>query len=286
MGDLDLDTTLSPLDGARAEGVVRFGVDLSDDWRIWTLNGGYVAAVALRAAGAVTSFDRPASISLQLLSGAVAGPAEVSVRSARRARSAECLAVVIDQGGRRIAEGHVWSVASVADGPSHDDAGDRPAGPPLSYPTIHEHIAARGSDAPAAPDFPFWGNFESRPISWVEDWDDRPAGPAFAGDWLRFAPTATFADPFLDAGRVAVALDVYSFPSLVRAHEPPIGWTAPNIDLHCSFHRRSDDSPWILGVGRTPVAEDGLAGFTAEVWSEDGRLLASASGQMLVRAVG
>ena len=72
MGDLGLDTTLSPLDGARADGVVRFGVDLSDDWRIWTLNGGYVAAVALRAAGAVTSFDRPASMSLQLLSGAVA----------------------------------------------------------------------------------------------------------------------------------------------------------------------------------------------------------------------
>ncbi|UDY34105.1 acyl-CoA thioesterase domain-containing protein [Dermatobacter hominis] len=287
MGDLGTDTALAPLGpaGEDGDGVRRFGLDLSDDWRIWTLNGGYVAAVALRAAGAATELPTPGAMSLQLVRGAVAGPAEVRVRSVRRTRTAECLAVELDQSGGRVAEGHVWAVDHGA-GPEHDDAGERPADGPLTYPTIEERVASRTVEGPPPPDFPFWRNFETRPIDWIEDWNDRTAGPAVAGDWLRFVPVATFDDPFLDAGRVAVALDLYSFPSMTRAYAPPIEWIAPNVDLHCTFHRPSSGSEWILGRGHTPVAAAGTAGFTAEAWSEDGRLLASGGGKMLVRTVG
>lgn len=282
MGDLGQDTELSEL-GTDGD-THRFGAELSDDWRIWTLNGGYVAAVVLRAAGAATELDRPATLSLQLLRGAVAGPAELTVRSARRARTAECLAVTIDQGGARVAEGHVWAMSG-GGGPVHDDAGERPGDAPATYPTVEERLAARAGEGPARPDFPFWRNLEARPIDWVEDWEHRSAGPAVAGDWLRFLPTATFVDPFLDAGRVAIALDLYSFPALTRAHAAPIDWIAPNIDLHCTFLRPSSTSAWILGRGRSPVAESGAAGFVTEAWSEDGRLLATGGGQMLVRPV-
>ena len=289
MGDLDHDTQLTPLDPDGE--VARFAVELSDDWRIWTLNGGYVAAVALRAVGAVTEQLRPATLSLQLLSGAVAGAAEVRVRSLRRARAAECLAVSVDQGGRRIVDGHAWTMADRPDAPTHDDAGPCPAGPPGSYPTVEERVAAREArgEAPPAgsrPDFPFWDNLDARPTTWLDDWDRRPAGAAVTADWLRFRPTATFSDPFLDAGRVAVALDLYSFPSMARAYAAPIDWIAPNIDLHCVFHRDGSTSPWILGQGRTPVAAGGAAGFTAQAWSQDGLLLASGGGQMLPRTVG
>ncbi len=279
MGDLDLDTALEPLDdGALA-------VELRDDWRIWTLNGGYLAAVVLRAAGSATSFDRPATLSLQLLSGASAGPAVLRVRSVRRARTAECLAVDLEQGDRHLATAHVWAVDGDGSGPEHQDAGAMPADGPAAYPTVEERVAARGLEE-ARPPFPFWDNLEVRPTTWIDDWETRSAGGALAVDWLRFVPTGTFADPFVDAGRLAIALDTYSFPSLVRAHAAPVDWIAPNVDLHCTFHRDASTSPWVLAVGRTPVATGGLAGFTSQAWSEDGRLLASGGGQMLVRPAG
>lgn len=49
MGDLDRDTALTGSAG-------RYTAALSEDWRIWGPNGGYVAAVALRAAGAESRF--------------------------------------------------------------------------------------------------------------------------------------------------------------------------------------------------------------------------------------
>ena len=72
---------------------------------------------------------------------------------------------------------------------------------------------------------------------------------------------------------------------MTRAYDAPIDWIAPNIDLHCSFHRDPSDSPWLLGHGRSPVAGGGIGGFTSTAWSEHGRLLASGGGQMLTRTV-
>ena len=55
MGDLALDTAVTGDNGD-------YAIDLSRDWEIWGPNGGYVASIALRAAGAHSRFDRPASI--------------------------------------------------------------------------------------------------------------------------------------------------------------------------------------------------------------------------------
>ena len=55
VGDLERDTAVEGGDG-------RYGCRLSEDWAIWGPNGGYIASVALRAAGAHSRFDRPASI--------------------------------------------------------------------------------------------------------------------------------------------------------------------------------------------------------------------------------
>ena len=55
MGDIGLQTACEPLGDARYRAVV------SDDWEIWGPGGGYVAAIALRAAGAESPFGRPGS---------------------------------------------------------------------------------------------------------------------------------------------------------------------------------------------------------------------------------
>ena len=51
MGDLEHDTRLSGADG-------RYTATISEDWRIWGPNGGYMAAVALRAAGMEAAIRR------------------------------------------------------------------------------------------------------------------------------------------------------------------------------------------------------------------------------------
>ena len=54
MAALDDDTALEGGDG-------HYRAHLSESWRIWGPNGGYLAVIALRAAGAHTPFRRPAS---------------------------------------------------------------------------------------------------------------------------------------------------------------------------------------------------------------------------------
>ena len=55
MGDFELDTRL---EGVEPE-AGRFRAHLSRDWEIWGPNGGYVAAIALRAAEVISSTDIP-----------------------------------------------------------------------------------------------------------------------------------------------------------------------------------------------------------------------------------
>lgn len=65
-------TAASALDLERATRVEtqdgRYLAHLSEDWEIWGPNGGYLAAIALRAAGSVAQIERPASFYCHFLS--------------------------------------------------------------------------------------------------------------------------------------------------------------------------------------------------------------------------
>ena len=61
MGDLAVDTAVT------RTGEGRYTASLSADWEIWGPMGGYIASVALRAAGAESPFARPASFFCQYL---------------------------------------------------------------------------------------------------------------------------------------------------------------------------------------------------------------------------
>jgi acyl-CoA thioesterase len=60
---------------------------------------------------------------------------------------------------------------------------------------------------------------------------------------------------------------------------------APSLDLSVQLHRLDDLSDWLLIHGTAPIADRGLIGFRSEVWSADGRQVASGGGQLLSRAV-
>ncbi|MHB8329738.1 MAG: thioesterase family protein [Acidimicrobiales bacterium] len=273
MGDLAQDTAVEGDGGS-------YCASLSADWEIWGPNGGYLAALALRAAGAHSGLPRPATLACHFLQVAAFAEVTLEVTTLRRSRRAESVRVSMAQEGRPVLEALVWAVDDDLDGPVHD------AAPPPTVPGPDGLASADELRPPGAPSFSFFTNLEGRPIDWVEGWDHRPAGEPRHQCWYRFRPRAAFGDPWVDAGRLAIVLDTFSWPAATRAHAGgTLAHIAPSLDLACRFHRMTEaaTAEWLLVDSRSPVGAEGLVGGTASVWDAHGRLLASGGQQMLAR---
>ena len=181
-----------------------------------------------------------------------------------------CTAAVADRGSLGIAGAIVLSITVAL---------------VTALPTMAEYWAT--VDHPPRTSFPFWDNFDARPIDWSPEWPPPgPVEPVFR-QWQRFLPTATFDDPWVDAARSLVLVDVVSWPAASRQHawRWPDGpqWMAPSLDLYVAFHDPRPREPWLLVDGFSPFAGDGLVGWTGRLWTPDGHLVASGGGQLLCR---
>jgi acyl-CoA thioesterase II len=271
LGDLAVDTALAPLASPGADR--SFGAELSRDWEIWGPNGGYLAALALRAAGACSAIPRPVSFYAHFLSVAHFGPVEVRVRELRRGRRAEAFAVAIEQDGRAVVEAMVRT-ASESAGLEHDVA----RMPDVPAPDALRSFAELIPDG--EPSYAFWRNFESKPTD-PESYtaEPKPRPPRLL-QWHRFVPRDSFDDPFLDAGRLLILIDTMGWPAAARAH-PAGAFQAPSLDVAAWFHRPASGECWLLSDHGAAVAEQGLIGTTGRIWSASGRLLASGGAQLL-----
>jgi acyl-CoA thioesterase len=141
-------------------------------------------------------------------------------------------------------------------------------------------------DPDAGPPFPFWNNFEARPIDFRKEWPPTEPLPPVFREWLRFVPTDTFDDPWVDACRTLICVDVAGWPAASRPHM----WTQPNViapsmDLYVAFHDATPADPWLLLDGHSAWAAEGLMGWTGRLWSSERRLVASGTGQLLCRPI-
>lgn len=284
MGDLAKDTAVGDL------GDGRYRADLSEDWRIWGPNGGYVAAIALRAAGEAAAQARPASIAVHFLGVADFGPVDLAVTPMRIARNAQSLRVSMTQGDRAILEALVWAVADDVEALEHDEAPMPDVVSADDLPTMEERMAA--ADPPATP-FPFWANIDNRGLQWSPKWPPDEPLPPTGRWWCRFRPAETFPDDrWVDACRSLVLLDTFGWPAANAAHAwrtEPGGephFIAPNIDLHATFSRFDPEERWLLVESTSPAGADGLLSARLAVWSAGGALLATGSQTMLARRVG
>jgi acyl-CoA thioesterase-2 len=270
MGDLGKDTALEKLEDGH------YRATLSRDWEIWGPMGGYVAACALRAAGDASNQPVPASFSCHYLGVARFEPIDIRVEARRQGRAATSQRVEVAQSGRTVLDAMVWSTSEGL-GLEHDE-------------TVPPDVP-RPADLPEPPPdlvrpYPFWDNLESRIINFEPVWPPAGPRPAVWQEWLRFTPTATFADPWVDAARLLILVDLPSWPSAHRAHawrQP--AFIAPTLDLNVAFHQPAAGDEWLLCDGTAPLSTRGLFGWTARVWSTDARLLASGGGQCLYRAL-
>ena len=210
MGDLSIDTAVEP----RSEG--RYRATLSADWEIWGPMGGYVAACALRAAGASSPHPRPAAFACHYLGVARFEPVDIVVETRRAGRTASSQRVEITQEGRPILDAMVWSAADV-DGLEHDETTAPDVPGPDALASITELVPED-----ALPPFPFWNNFDGKPIAFEADWPPDGPRPACWQEWLRFLPAATFDDPWVDAARSVGAT------AAVERRAPIPGGTSPS----------------------------------------------------------
>jgi acyl-CoA thioesterase-2 len=274
MGDLATDTQVELV------GAGRFRATLSADWEIWGPMGGYVAACALRAVGEVSPHPYPAAFSCHYLGVGRFEAIDIRVETRRAGRSATSFRVEVSQEGRPLLDAMVWATGET-EGLEHDETVAPDVANPAALPSIDELVPAD-----AAPPFPFWRNLDSKPLSFEVNWPPDGPRPASWQQWLRFVPTPTFPDPWTDAARSLILVDLPSWPSAHRPHawtRPP--FTAPSLDLHVAFHQPAHSEEWLLCDGSAPLSTRGLFGWTARIWSTGGRLHASGGGQCLYRRI-
>lgn len=271
MGDFAEQTELESL------GDNRFRAMLYKDWMLWGPNGGYVSAIALRAAGAGTKFRRPVSYACQYLSVASFDPVDLQVESLRTGKRTEALRVTMTQGDRIILTAQVWAM-NESKGMEHDFVSVPDLPDPDSLTDMREPVSGRNLH-------PFMENFEQRPIDWAPEGARTPKEPELEG-FFRFTPRATADDPFLDAARALILIDTFTWTSTYPAYpsKDPSPWIAPNLDLYVRFHREMSEHPWLYCKSRADLAEAGLIAAQGQIFGDDGKLLASGHCQLLCRS--
>ncbi len=233
-------------------------------WIVMGPNGGYVAALVLRALQqAVADTARmPRSLTLHYVTPAVAGPARVQVRVERSGRTLTSLAARLEQDGRLVA----LALATFG----HSRAA-------LEFQDIHMPEVALPENLPERETrqgrtVPMRARFDTRPAFGTHG--SAPSSRTVSGGWLRLA------EPFVpDAPALAMFCDAWPPTIAQRQALGPDGLRGvPTIDLTVHFrapvpaHARPDD--FYLCVFRSQTARDGFLEEDGEIWTRDGILLA------------
>jgi acyl-CoA thioesterase len=251
VGRFATDTAVTPLGDGRYAGRV------DDGWLIHNPNGGYLAAIVLRAVLAEVDDParRPRSVTLHYLRPGQVGPCEVVVTIERTGRGLSTATA------RFVQDGKDAILAVVALGI------DRP-GPELDHhpmpevPRPEELSAEEG----VLPPMTFRDRFDLRralgPRMRVELADE-----AVTGGWIRLAD-----DEPLDDVVLLMLCDAWP-PAIFTTLEVPTG--VPTVDLTVHLrHRPAPEPGWCFVRFRTTLVEGGYLEEDGEVWSADGRLLA------------
>jgi acyl-CoA thioesterase len=222
-------------------------------------NGGYLAAIVLRAVVAEAGADgrRPRTMTLHYLRPPMEGPCEVEVVVERAGRGLSTVSARLRQGGRDC----VLALVALGVVRPGESMHDHPA-PEVPAP---DAVPPRAEAATAGPDIPFRHRFDLRPAIGAAPFE---AGTeALTGGWIRTADH----DP-IDDVLLAAITDAWP-PAVFSKLELPVG--VPTVELTIHFRNAPSREPgWCLVRFRTLEASEGYLEESGEVWSADGRLLA------------
>jgi acyl-CoA thioesterase len=133
--------------------------------------------------------------------------------------------------------------------------------------------------------YPAWHHaIDGKPVVWEAEEHPEP-GPPVWHTWMRLLQPTALDDPFLDAARSLMWLDLMMWNAALRPHLPweNLRYIAPNLDVTAVFHDGAANDEWLLCDSRAPVGRGGLLGCDGRVWSPSGRLVASGNACLFCR---
>ena len=254
----DRDTEVRRIDAA--PGVIAWEARIDRGW--WVVrgpNGGYIAAILLRAlADAVGSDRAPRSLTIHYTAPPEEGPVRIEARVERVGRSLSTVSGRLLQGDRLLALA-LGAFSKPRAGPVFDDAKMPDAPPPEDCASFTSMI-------------PMHDRYEYRHA--VGALPGSGADRAVIGGWIRSAEPRR-----ADAALVAAFTDAWPPACFAWASDRGEIGAVPTVDLTIHFRRdlplanaRPDD--FYLAVFRSRFAEQGFVEEDGEVWSRDGLLLA------------
>ena len=250
----DADTAVEKL------GEGRFAAAMSERWWVGKgPNGGYVAAVILKAIEASASPARaPRSLTVHFLEAPAAGPVEVAVAVEREGGRASFLSARLTQAGKTRATALAVLSENWSD-EGFSEAEMPEAGEPGELHTLDPANEGRPN---------MLQNYRLRPALGERAFS---GGPARNGAWIR-----TREPRLLDAPLAATLLDTW-FPAPFVKLDGPRG--APTIDYTVHFRSplppagATPEDAYLIAF-RSSTARHGFFEEDGELWSADGTLLA------------
>jgi len=275
MGDLERDTRLEGEAGL-------YRAPLSRAWEgaPRTPIGGFLAALALRAAGQATPLARPVSFACQFARRPRFAPVDLAVSTLCESERTAALRVSITQSEAPILEALVWAVAEELPGYAVEFAAMPEHPGPEGLPSV---LAAAHEQGRLCA--PFWRHAEFR-ARWREPGEAGAPRDPVARAWHRFVPQMTYDDPFVDAARILILAEVSALSPLLF-HQAccvsELAYPAATVDLTVQLHRDSRKADWLLVDGRVPAASAGIVHSQLGIWARDGGLVASAASTLVCR---
>lgn len=255
----DRDTEVRRLDDGAFEATLDRGW-----WIVVGPNGGYLAAILLRALSAAAGDPEraPRSLTVHYVSPAQEGPVRIATRVERAGRSLSTLSARLEQNGALVALA-LAAFAKPRQSPEFHDLHMPEVPPPESLqlrPVGGEDVA------------PLRQRLESRVV--FGEAMRATSTHALAGGWLRSAEPRTADSPF-------VALLCDAWPPSVAQHRALASGRLrgmPTVDLTIHFRAPvpADARPedFYLGVFRSRTLEAGFVEEDGEIWTRGGVLLA------------
>jgi acyl-CoA thioesterase len=229
-------------------------------WVVEGPNGGYVAAILLRAlTSAVADPERaPRSLSIHYTARPAEGPVQIATQIERRGRSLTTATAHMSQGGRLLCLA-VAAFSKVREGFGFTHAQMPEVAPPENCDPLPEQIEIhkRFDYRWAVGALPFAGS-----------------GQAVCGGWIRLT------EPHVaDAPLVAAYADAFPPAIFSLVQDGDISGGVPTIDLTIHFRETlplagAADDDFVLAVFRSRQAHEGFIEEDGEIWSRDGALLA------------
>jgi acyl-CoA thioesterase len=271
MSKFERDTSVSEVEAGVFEGHVN-----RDWWIVFGPNGGFLAAMLVRAMAAAV--DDPSRAPRSLTIHYTTAPAEGSVRIAttieRAGRSLTTVSARMEQAGRLIA----LAIGAFS----------------------RERIAAVEFSEAAAPEVPApeavpLMTMAGTPPPFTRQWEIRPAigtppfsgsgGSTLTGGWIRplnmVGDGSPGPDP-IDAALVAQLADAWLPAVFTRLTEPN---AVPTIDL--TIHFRADlplPADYVLVTFESRLSQGGFVEEDGAIWTRDGRLIAHSRQLALLQA--